>query len=52
MDASINQQSSLAQQPGSVLARLRILGSILNWLAGFIQLTEEELENAGVYLGE
>jgi len=49
MDASANQQSPIAQQPGGVLARLRI---ILSWLADLIQLTEEDLENAGIYFGD
>lgn len=52
MDASVNQQASTGQQPGGVLAGLQIFSSIFKWLAGFIQITEEDLENAGIYLGE
>lgn len=44
--------TSVTQQSGGVLAKLQILGRILSWLAGFIQLTEEEQMEVGVYLGE
>ena len=52
MGASVNQQPAVSQQSGGVLAGLRAFGNILHWLAGFAQLTEEDLENAGIYLGE
>jgi hypothetical protein len=52
MDASVNHQVPAARQSNGVLARLQIFGSLLNWLAGFIQLTEGELADAGIYLGE
>ena len=59
MDNSFHQQESNIQQPSSFLASLQIFDSILlafmrrsvNWLAGLIKLTEEEQEDAGVYLG-
>jgi hypothetical protein len=54
MDSSFRRQGSDdTQQPGGFLAgSLQIFGSILNWLAGLISLTEEELRDAGVYLGD
>ena len=58
MDNSFHRQASDVQQNSGPLASLQIFGSILlfirnsvNWLAGLIKLTEEEQENAGVYLG-
>jgi hypothetical protein len=59
MDNSFHQQESNIQQPSGFLASLQIFDSILlafmrrsvNWLAGLIKLTEEEQEDAGVYLG-
>lgn len=51
MDDSLRQQRSDAQQPNGFLAKLQILGSILNWLASLFQLTEEEQKNAGIYFG-
>ena len=29
----------------------RVLVSLINWLASLIRFTEEELEEAGIYLG-
>jgi len=58
MDNSFRRQEAGAQQPGGFLASLHIFASILplmrhavNWLAGLIRLTEEEREDAGIYLG-
>jgi hypothetical protein len=58
MDNSFHRQASDAQQKSGSLASLQIFESILplmrrsvNWLAGLIKLTEEEQEDAGVYLG-
>jgi len=49
----LRQQESDAPRPNAWLAGLQIFESILNWLAGLglLQLTEEEQENAGIYLG-
>ena len=47
------QGSDTKKQPsasGFWATSLRIINSILNWLAGLIQLTEEEQEEAGIYL--
>ncbi|MDD2921572.1 MAG: hypothetical protein PHQ36_04730 [Anaerolineales bacterium] len=52
MATSLNQQSPVAQQTGSVLAGLQMLVSVLSWLAGYVQLTEEEQREAGIYLGD
>jgi hypothetical protein len=51
MDSSFREQGSDTQKaPTSFLARLPILASLINWLVGFIRLTEEEREDAGIYL--
>jgi hypothetical protein len=52
MDKYLPQQEPNIRQPSSFLASLNILDSILNWLAGVIQLTEEEQNDAGIYLGD
>ena len=51
MDDYFHEQGSHAQQDSKrLLTGLRILGSLINWLAGLFRLTEEERENAGIYL--
>jgi len=51
MDSSFHEQGPGTQQaPKSFLAGLRIVASLIHWLAGLIGLTEEEREDAGVYL--
>jgi len=53
MDNSIrSDQSSGTQAQSGFSTGLQILDSILNWLTGFIQLTEEEQKDAGIYLGD
>jgi len=58
MDNSFHRQDLDAQQKRNIFAGLQFFVSILpltwysiNWLAGFIKLTEEEQEDAGIYLG-
>ena len=52
MDSSFREQESETQRaPKSFLAGLQILTSLIHWLAGLIRLTEEEKEEAGIYLG-
>ena len=51
MDNSFRRQGSDTQKPSGFLS-LQIFDSLLNWLAGFIQLTEEEQRHAGIYLGD
>jgi len=59
MDNSFHQQESDSQQQRrGFLINSQIFDSVLplmrlsvNWLAGFLKLTEEEQEDAGVYLG-
>ncbi len=46
MDNFLNRQVSDTQQPGGFFA------GILHWLAGLLQLTEEEQREAGIYLGD
>jgi hypothetical protein len=50
MDNSFHPQESKTQQSGGLLAGLQIFESILKWLASLIRLTEEEQEDAGIYL--
>jgi len=52
MDSSFRRQGSDTQQPSGFLAGLQVFDGILNWLAGLIQLTEEEQKDAGVYLDD
>ena len=52
MDSSFGQQGPDTQQdPKSFLVSLPMLDNIIKWLAGLIKLTEEEQEDAGIYLG-
>jgi hypothetical protein len=52
LDNSFRQQGSKTQQqPGGLLVSLQIFDDILQWLTGLIQLTEEEQDDAGIYLG-
>ena len=52
MDNSFRQQvSDIHQQPGVLLSSLQFFDGILNWLAGLFELTEEEQQDAGIYLG-
>ena len=51
MDSSFREQGSDTQRaPRSFLASLRILASLISWMAGLIRLTEDEQEDAGIYL--
>lgn len=51
MEKSLRQPETDVQQPSGFLAGLQIFDNLLNWLAGLIQLTEEEQRDAGIYLG-
>jgi hypothetical protein len=51
MDNSFHQKGFDTQQPISFLVRLPVVDGILKWLANQLVPTEEEQENAGVYLG-
>ena len=51
MSISLRQQEpGLQQEPKGILKTLPALASLVHWLAGFILLTEEEQEKAGIYL--
>ena len=51
MDNSFDEQGSQTQQdPKSFLVSLPILGNLIKWLASLSQWTEEEQEEAGIYL--
>jgi len=52
MDKSFDQQNSVRQKPNGFLAILQMIDGILTWLESFVQLTEEEEREAGIYLGE
>lgn len=52
MDSSLPESASGTQEnPNSFLVSLATLVRIIKWLAGLVTLTEEELEEAGIYLG-
>jgi hypothetical protein len=51
MNQSLRLQESNTRQQSGVLYSLQILGRILHSLSDFLQVTEEELRDAGVYLG-
>ena len=52
MDNSFQEQGSHTHQdPERFFVSLPILGNLIKWLASLIQLTEEEQEEAGIYLG-
>ena len=51
MDNSFDEQGSRTQQsPRSFLVSLPILANLIKWLASLSQWTEEEQEEAGIYL--
>ena len=51
MDGSLPEPASGTQQhPKRFLAILTTLAGIIKWLAGLISFTEEEQEDAGIYL--
>ena len=52
MDNSFDPQESDAQRPRTSLSGLQFFDGILNWLIGFIRLTDEEEMDAGIYLGD
>jgi hypothetical protein len=53
MDNSFLQpETNTQKQRGFLLAGRQIFDNALNWLAGHIQMTEEEQRDAGIYLGE
>ena len=52
MDGSFPEPASGTQEhPRRFLASLTTLSGIIKWLAGLVTLTEEEKEEAGIYLG-
>jgi hypothetical protein len=53
MDSPFREQGSgMQQDPKRFLVSLpTILSGLIKWLAGLIKLTEEEREDAGIYLG-
>lgn len=51
MDSSFREHGSgTSKAPKIIFAGRTILESLINWLAGLIRLTEEEREDAGIYL--
>jgi hypothetical protein len=52
MDSSFHEQESGTQEaPKSFFGGLSIFVSLIKWLTGLIEMTEEEREDAGIYLG-
>lgn len=51
MDSSFREHGSNTQKASTGFwAGLKFLVSLINWLASLISLTEEEREEAGIYL--
>jgi hypothetical protein len=50
MDNSFRQQETETQQSNGFFVSLQVFNGILQWLASLVRLTEEEQENAGIYL--
>jgi len=55
MDNQLSQVGSGRGQPGArsigLFDRLRVLGRILGWLTALFELSDEQQDQAGVYLG-
>lgn len=51
MDTSIREQGSTTQAAGRLSGGRELLANLINWLRSLISLTEEELKDAGIYLG-
>lgn len=51
MDNSFHGQETEPQKSRGLFPNLQILSDVINWLVGLFQLTEEEQDEAGVYLG-
>jgi hypothetical protein len=52
MDKSFRRHESGTQKPGSFFVNPLIFENILRWLARLFQLTEEEQNEAGIYLDD
>lgn len=50
MDNPFRQPEPDTQRSNGFLASLQFIDGILQWLASLVQLTEEEQEDAGIYL--
>ena len=51
MDSSFREHRFKTQKASTgFLSGLKILASLINWLAKLFRLTEEEREDAGIYL--
>ena len=51
MDNSLPEEGSRTQQgPKRFLVSVPILGNLIMWLASLIEWTEEEQEEAGIYM--
>jgi hypothetical protein len=51
MDNPLARAGSGPQPLGGLLRRLNVFSRILGWLSTLFQLSEEQQEQAGVYLG-
>jgi hypothetical protein len=52
MDGSFRRLGSTFQRSTALLGPLQVFGTVLNWLAGLVRLTEDEEKEAGIYLGD
>ena len=51
MNKFFRLQGSNARQPSGIFANLQTFDRVLYWLVGFFQLTDEEQDDAGIYIG-
>jgi len=51
MDNPLSRSSSGFQRSGGLLAGLKAITGLLAWLKSLIQVTDEQQEEAGIYLG-
>ena len=52
MDIPADKYKSDVNRPGPFLAVLQNVRGFVRWLAGLIQLTEEEQKDAGIQIGD
>ncbi|HEY5983342.1 MAG TPA: hypothetical protein VIU38_07695 [Anaerolineales bacterium] len=52
MDNPLSRARAGTKRLGGLLAPLKAITGLLGWLAALVQLTDEQQEQAGIYLGD
>jgi hypothetical protein len=53
MDTTVGRERGTStRRSTSAVVSLQVLGRILSWLTSLIRLTQEEEQDAGIYLGD